>query len=60
MTQAATMMAQGGGGAARSFSPIGCNSNTTLVCHAGLTTTAGAGNVPADSKAYSVGVIHAF
>jgi len=60
MTQAATMLAQGGGGAARSFSPIGCNSNTTLVCHAGLATTAGAQNVPADSKAYSVGVIHAF
>jgi GBP family porin len=60
MTQAATMVAQGGGGAARSFSAIGCNSNTTLVCHAGLSTTAGAQNVPADSKAYSVGVIHTF
>jgi predicted porin len=60
LTQAATEIAQGGGGAARSFSAIGCNSNTTLVCHAGLSTTAGAQNVPADSKAYSVGVIHAF
>jgi predicted porin len=60
MTQAATMVTQGGAAAARSFSPIGCNSNSTLVCHAGLSTTAGAQNVPADSKAYSVGVIHSF
>jgi len=60
LTQKATMDGQGGGGAARGFSPVGCNSNTTLVCSAGLPTTAGAQNVPTDAKGYGVGIIHTF
>jgi len=60
LTQRAKMDAQGGGGLARGFSPVGCNSNTTLVCSGGLATTAGQQNVPTDAKGYGVGVIHTF
>ena len=60
LNQAAKGNYQTGSLAANSFSPIGCNSNTTLTCFNALPTTAGAQNVNTDSKAYGIGVIHTF
>jgi len=60
LTQAPTGNYQTGSFAANSFSPIACNSSSTTPCVNALTGTAGAGNIPNNTQAYNVGIIHTF
>jgi len=74
LTQAAKGNNQVGSAAANSFSPIACNNSPIVVatvsataptttssgCHNGLAGSAGSGNVPLNSNAYNIGIIHSF
>ena len=60
MTQAAKGTQQVGGLLGNSYSPVFCNSNTSVGCNPALGTSIGGANNPGDAKGYVVGVIHTF
>jgi predicted porin len=59
-TQAAKGNNQVGGTLANSYSPVSCNSNTTLACNTAIAGSSGAGNNPGDANGYVFGMIHTF
>jgi len=63
MTQAAkgyNQVSATTGTLANSYSPVFCNSNTSVGCNPALGTSIGGANNPGDAKGYVVGVIHTF
>jgi predicted porin len=59
-TQAAKGNNQVGGTLANSYSPVSCNSSTTLSCNTAIPGSSGGGNSPGDANGYVFGMIHTF
>ncbi len=60
MTKDAKGTNQVGGSAGNSYSPIFCNSNSTLPCNTGTGAAAGGFNNRGDANGYVVGLVHTF
>ena len=59
-TQAAKGNNQVGGTLANSYSPLSCNSSSTIACNPAIAGASGNANNPGDANGYVMGMIHTF